>query len=128
MTQRTSIADLKLQGSSNLKRALSRKPLPALAKREDLEALYADVMERRREALADIKANGQLIWQDKWHGPKLSRIRVVNPAVKIAQQCEHELRALAKMLAARPVDPDVPRKEPTGIELAEAIAAGETVN
>ena len=110
---RTSIADLKLSGSSNLKRALEREALKPLAKREELESIFSEVKARHIEALADVKKRGAVIWEDRWKGPKLIRVQVTNPYLKIAQQCERQMSTLAKQLTAygasdKPAaDPDV---------------------
>ena len=113
MNHRTPISELRLQGGTNLARALKRGPERALAKRADLEAMFADIMERRAEALADVKARGLLVYQDHFVRDKLYQKRVVNPSVKLAQACERQLVALAKALAAGPAA-DEQSEEKTG--------------
>lgn len=96
---RTNIDDLKLQGSGNLKRALAREPQKQLAKRAELEQLFADVTERRREAMADVKKNGQIINQEKSNSRGMLYIqRIVNPSLHIVRQCELQLASLARLL------------------------------
>jgi hypothetical protein len=98
---RTPIDELEFFKSPNLKRALSRAPEPQLQKRGELEAMFADVLARRDEALADVKVNGMVILQDKFSARgELYTARVINPALKIAQQCERQLAQLAKLLTA----------------------------
>jgi hypothetical protein len=100
MSHRTPIEDLKLQGSPNLNRALKRKPKQA-AKRAELEAMFTDITDRRKAALADVKTNGTILFQDKFSARgALYQIKVVNPSLKIAQQCEKQLAQLAKQLNA----------------------------
>ncbi len=101
---RTPVEELRLAGSPNLKRALSYKDKPpAVAKRAELEQMFVDIMERRSEALADVRKDGLTIWQDHFHREKLYQKKVVNPALKIVQQCEKQLSQLAKQLVA-PLD------------------------
>jgi TnpA family transposase len=96
---RTSINDLKLQGSTNLKRAQSYASEKRTAKRAELEALFALIQERHAEALADVKKNGAVIFEDKSNARGMIYVvRKVNPALHIAQQCERQLVALAKLL------------------------------
>jgi hypothetical protein len=100
MRERTPISELILQGSPNLKRALSRPPekRTALGKRAELEAMWKDLVERRDEALADIRENGLVISQDHFHREKLYLIKVPNPALKILQATERQLVQLARLL------------------------------
>jgi hypothetical protein len=122
MRPRAAIEDLKLIGNKgNLKRALTRPPEKVTAKRAELEEMFETVKARRAEALADIRENGQLIWQDKWSAGKLIRVRIINPAVKIAQQCERQLASLAKMLTNDNPDPAKPAEPLTGIEELESM-------
>jgi hypothetical protein len=113
MNPRASIEELRLQGNKgNLKRALKRGPAALVAKREQLEALFTDLSARRDEALADVKKNGMVLVQDKFSGRgALYQIKVINPAMKIAQQCERQLAQLARQLTALPATPVDPNAE-----------------
>jgi hypothetical protein len=100
MRERTPISELILQGSPNLKRALSRPPekRTKLAKRAELEDMWKDLTERRDELLADVRKNGLVIQQDHWHREKLYLITVPNPALKLLTVVEKQLVQLGKML------------------------------
>ena len=101
MRPRTSISELELTGSPNLRRALKREPAKGLsaAKRAELEQQFEDLKSRRAEALADVRKNGMVINQDKSNARGfIYVIRVTNPALRIAQQCERAMASLAKLL------------------------------
>src|ERR1700736_6097075 len=99
MNPRKSIEELKLTGSPHIKRSERREPQKQLAKRAELEQLFADVTERRREALADVKKNGQIINQEKSNSRGMLYIqKITNPALHIARQCELQLASLARLL------------------------------
>ena len=111
MNPRTPVADLHLQGSPNLKRALDRGAEKPLAKRAELEQMFEEVTARRSEALADVKANGMVMLQDKYSARgELYRVRIVNPSLVIAQKCEGQLASLARLLAQGPATAE-PSKE-----------------
>lgn len=113
MNPRKPIEQLELEGSPNLKRALARGPEPVLIKQDDLEAQYAEIKQRRDEALADVKERGMVVTQVKWYGKRSDIIHVENPFLKIAQDCEKQLLALAKAIGkAKPKD-----KTQTTVEL-----------
>ena len=123
---RTPIAALRLQGNmSNLRRAIKRGPQKPLAKRQELEVLFANIQERYELALAAVKQDGAVIWQDCWKGPKVIRIQVLNPNLKVVQQCERQLLALAKALTALPEtadEKDTPK--PTALEELDTLIEG----
>lgn len=101
MRHRTPVEELELRGSKNVARAKSLPPKHTLAKRKDIEALYEEVKARRAEAMLDVNKNGLTIRQE--HSNSRGMIyytKVVNPALKIAQQCEKQLTALARLLVA----------------------------
>jgi hypothetical protein len=122
MSARTPIPELRLMNSPNLKRALKRGAAPpkAMAKRAEMEEMFRDVWERRKEALADIKSNGLVIRIEKSNSRgALYEAKIANPAVKIAQACERQLCSLAKVLTEEEVTPE--NKSPMD-ELNEIIA------
>jgi phage terminase small subunit len=113
---RANIEDLKLTGSPNIKRALKYSPEKQLAKREELEAMFADIQERRREALADVTKNGIIINQEKSNSRGMIYLqRITNPALTIARQCEMQLASLARLLVV-----DAPTGKKTTAELLAA--------
>lgn len=126
MSHRTPIEILKLSGSPNIKRALSYGPPKAknsLAKKEDLEALWNELAERYKEALADLKENGLMVFQDRSHAGKIFAVRVVNPALKIVQTTERQLVQLAKHLERYPAEPT--GSNPKSMTVDELLAASE---
>lgn len=98
--ERTAVAELELSGSHNVKRSLGYKAKPRLAKRETLEAIFQTLEARYAAAMTDLETNGLTIVEDHFDGKKLYQKRVPNPSLKIAQQCEKQLVALAKVLTA----------------------------
>jgi hypothetical protein len=121
MSHRTSISDLRLAGSANLKRALKYPPKApkTLAKGPELEELWNDIVARRAEAVAHIKKNGMLINQDRSHAGKIFVVEVVNPMVRVLQTCERQLVQLAKMLTE--VAEDEAERPKTPLEELDAI-------
>jgi hypothetical protein len=122
---RTSIDDLVLQGSKgNLKRALARPPVGKLEKREDILAMWDDLMERRREALELVKTEGLLLKQDKF-GPKgeLYWQWIKNPMLKVAQETERQLASLARMLTEGAQEAEK-EKEMSGMDKVEELLRG----
>jgi hypothetical protein len=119
---RTPIPELEFYNSPNLKRALKRPPEPQLQKRAELEAMFADIAKRREEALAYVKEHGMILRQDKFTARgELYLIKVVNPALKIAQQCENQLARIAALLS-RGHEPDEKAPRSTADLLAECEA------
>lgn len=101
MRPRTSVEELELRGSKNVARAKNLPPKRTLAKREDIEALYEEVKSRHSLAMSDVKRNGLVVNQE--HSNSRGMIyytKVVNPALKIAQQCEKQMASLARLLSA----------------------------
>jgi hypothetical protein len=102
---RADINELRLQGSPNLSRALklqAEKPL-VLPHREELEAMFAEIKQRHDRALADIAERGDVITVTKYTSKGHAyTIEQVNPYVRIAQKCEQQLAALAKLLTKFP--------------------------
>lgn len=123
MSHRTSIELLKLAGSPNLKRALNYPPKATknLAHGKELEELWSDLTARRAEALADIKRDGLIIFQDRSHAGKVFAVRIVHPALRVAQTCERQLVQLAKILTT-PAEEANPGKKSTDDILAESDA------
>ena len=101
---RKSISELELSGGGNLARSLAYPAKRPLAHRDELEQLFADLHERRAEALEDVRTNGLVVYQDRYNNGKLYQIRVANPAVRILQATERQIANLAKMLTAAAID------------------------
>ena len=111
-----SIAELKLSGSPNLKRALNYPSLPKLAKREDLELLYSELQERRKELLADVRENGVTIDQECSNSRGMIYIKkITNPAFTALRATELQIVALARLI------PD--KNEPKVMTDEELLAA-----
>lgn len=123
---RTSIQDLQLQGNaSNLKRALKRPPAQRSTKRAELEQIFADLTARRAEALADVRRNGMIINQDRSNSRGfVYLVKITNPALKIAQQCERQLASLAKQLTETSGE-DKPPVEKSPMEQLEESLKGK---
>jgi hypothetical protein len=120
---RTSIEDLKLQGAKgNLKRALARPAVGKLEKREDILAMWDELMERRKEALQLVKAEGLLLKQDKF-GPKgeLYWQWIKNPMLKVAQETERQLASLARMLTEGAQEGERPKEKSPMEQLDEML-------
>jgi hypothetical protein len=120
--ERTPIAELKLTGSPNLKRALRREPKRPrqLAKRAELEALFAELQQRRRDCLADVRENGMTVQQEHSNARGMIYHRsVVNPALKIAQDCERQLVHIARVLNADDGVPGEPQRKSSAQLLAD---------
>jgi len=104
---RADIADLRLQGSPNLKRALARGPLMSPARRSQLVALLSDISARRTECLEDVKNRGRVLSVVKYSSKGTGyTTEVVNPNLKIAQQCERQMAALVAQLDRSGPEPD----------------------
>jgi hypothetical protein len=95
---RTSISDLKLSGSPNLKRALKYDAPKALAKREDLAILYAELQERRKQLLADVRKNGVTIDQECVNRGAVYFKKIVNPAFTALRATELQIVTIAKLI------------------------------
>ena len=100
---RTPIDELEFFRSPNVARARKRQEEEAnrlpLAKQAEIEELFEELKIRRRESLADVKKNGAVITQEKSNSRgMIYLIRIVNPALKVAQDCERQLTQLAKLL------------------------------
>jgi hypothetical protein len=97
---RKPIAELKLQGSPNLGRALSyaetKKLLP---KREEIESVFADLQERRAELKTEIKNRGLFVEEQHWCGDKVIVKREPNPALKLLTVVERQIASVARLLA-----------------------------
>jgi hypothetical protein len=121
---RRQIQDLVLEGSPNLKRALARPPAGKLEKREDILAMWDELMERRRDALAIVKREGLLLKQDKF-GPKgeLYWQWIKNPMLKVAQETERQLASLARMLTEGGQEPGKPA-EKSGMQKVDELLKG----
>jgi hypothetical protein len=118
---RTPIRDLKLAASPNLKRALSYDAPKSLAKREDLERLYGELLERRSELLADVRKNGVVINQECSNSRAMIYIKkITNPAFTALRATELQLVALAKLIGNG--DSSAPAKSALDAEL-ESIRA-----
>jgi hypothetical protein len=108
MSRKISASEMKLKGYSDeqirsLKDAYQKK---ALLKRDELLQVFSDLEARRNEALADVRENGMVLTQDKFSARgALYQVRVVNPALRIAQDCERQMTALGKLLVEE-ADPD----------------------
>jgi phage terminase small subunit len=112
-----------LQGSPNLKRALSRAAAKDVsAKRAELEQLYADIKERRREALAAMKKEGRVVFVDKSNSRgAIYTVRIKNPELTIAENCERQLQSLARQLSHLPKPED--EKPASPMDAINAILA-----
>jgi len=120
MRDRTPIADLHLQGSSNLPRALRREPGKTLPKREALEKLFADVTVRRDRALSDVAIRGEILTVTRYtRGGGEYEVEIVNPFLKIAERCEKQLIVLARALGQTS---GTPREKTVEEIMAEADA------
>ena len=96
---RASMRVLKLSGSKNIERAKSYAPAKSLAKRGDLEALYAELQERRKRLLADVAENGEVINQENSNSRGMIYLkRIANPAMALLHATELKLIAIAKLL------------------------------
>jgi hypothetical protein len=121
--ERTPIAELKLTGSPNLRRALRREPKRPrqLAKREELEELFQEIQARRREALTDVRANGAVIRQEHSNSRgAIYVVRVKNPALAVAENCERQLVQIARVLNADDGAPGEPERKSPAQVLADA--------
>ncbi len=123
---RTGIEDLRLANSPNLKRALKYPPQAKknLAKKAELEDLWTELYARYVEALADIKENGMMVFQDRSHAGKIFAVRVVNPVLKVVQQTERQLVQLAKHLERYPADDDKPKTANDVLADLDKVLAG----
>lgn len=127
MSHRTPIELLKLTNSPNLKRALKYGPPKAgknLAHGSELEALWTDIAARRAEALADIRRDGLVIFQDRSHAGKVFAVKIVHPALRVVTTCERQLVQLGKLLTAY-ADAEVQneQREKTPLEELEEITS-----
>ena len=96
---RTSISDLKLQSSGNLKRALSYGSGKQLMKHNDLLAMYDELMERRKDLLREIKRDGYLIDVEKSNSRGMIYMtKLSHPSIKVLQATERTLIAIARLL------------------------------
>lgn len=98
---RTPVSELKLRADKNIKRSLSysatRKAV--LAHRAELEQMWQDLSERRADALAEIKRDGLTVTEERWSRGKNISVLVTHPALAIAQDCERQLKSLARLLS-----------------------------
>src|ERR1700740_865784 len=105
---RTPLEELEFYKSPNLKRALKRQeaedaaPAQPLAKHNELVQLYEEIKQRRLDALKDVKENGAVIKQEKFGARgQLVWVKVINPALRIAQSCELQLIKLGKLIGVQ---------------------------
>lgn len=106
----------------NLNSALRREAnRPPVARREELELICDEILERRAAASADIKRRGAIIEVTRYTSTgKPFRTEVTNPNVAIATRAETQLVALSRLLSKFP-----PPKPPAAPGTAAAIFSPE---